>query len=113
MADVALPDVEEDQITTRMEGDNLLLLVKGATNPHKLCGAILNLVRGKSPHQIVVRAIGAGAVNQAVKGCAIARNLARTEEGIDITYGLDFASIRIHGEDRSAMTFVVNARPNG
>jgi hypothetical protein len=72
-----LPD--DDTLTARREGDEVILLVKGATSPHKLSGALLGYLREDDVRRIVARAIGAGAVNQAAKGCAIARMLAKQE----------------------------------
>ena len=101
----------EDEISTRKIGHETILLVKGATSPHQLSGALLNLIReGVGP--IVARAIGAGAVNQAAKGCAIACTLG-AQEGFDVTYRLRFEGVTIKGEPRSAMAFEVVAAPKG
>lgn len=55
-----------------MSTDLPLLKVAGNSAPQDLAAAIANhLYSGRS---VKVRAIGAGAVNQAVKGCAIAHN---------------------------------------
>lgn len=102
---------EDDQLTARREGDDVVLLVKGVTSPHKLSGALLNLIREGNCRPIA-RAIGAGAVNQATKGCAIARALAM-KEGFDVSYQIEFTSVRIKGEDRSAISFVLSTQRAG
>jgi stage V sporulation protein SpoVS len=98
---------DEDRLTARREGDEVILLVKGATSPHSLSGALLNFVR-EGEQTVIARAIGAGAVNQAAKGCAIARAMAK-QDGFDLTYALEFTGVKIKGEDRSAMSFIVRA----
>lgn len=55
-----------------MEGTEVILRVKGASSASALAAAISHGVYdGKS---ITLRAIGAGAVNQAIKGIAIAQS---------------------------------------
>lgn len=107
MTDVAPLPVDDDQLTARREGDEVILLVKGSTSPHSLSGALLKYIR-EGQLRVIARAIGAGAVNQAAKGCAIARALA-AQEGYDLVYALEFTGVTIKGEERSAMSFVVQA----
>jgi len=55
-----------------------LLLVASSSRPRTLAGAVAALVReGKKP---ILQAIGAAAVNQAVKGIAVARSYLREEQ---------------------------------
>jgi stage V sporulation protein S len=61
--------------------DNIILKASAKSNPVDLAGAIAGQIRehGKS----VINAIGAGAVNQAVKAIAIARSYV-VSSGIDL-----------------------------
>ena len=56
-----------------------------------------------------VQAIGAGAVNQAVKALAIARGYLEGD-GIDITCLPQFMEIDIDGQERTAVRFTVEPR---
>lgn len=51
-----------------------MLRVSGKTEPKKLAGAILHGIR-ENGGSIELMTIGAGAVNQAVKGIAVARRI--------------------------------------
>ncbi len=56
-----------------------------------------------------VQAIGAGAVNQAVKATAIARGYLH-EDGIDVICIPEFTSVEIDGKERTAIRLVVEPR---
>ena len=56
-----------------------------------------------------VQAIGAGAVNQAVKATAIARGYLELD-GIDIYCVPQFAEIMIDGQERTAIRLVIDVR---
>ncbi|OTA40413.1 MAG: stage V sporulation protein S, partial [Symbiobacterium thermophilum] len=56
-----------------------------------------------------VQAVGAGAVNQAVKAIAIARGYV-APNGIDLITIPAFAEIAIEGEERTAIRFIVEPR---
>jgi stage V sporulation protein S len=56
-----------------------------------------------------MQAIGAGAVNQAVKAIAIARGFV-APNGIDLVTIPAFAEIVIDGEERTAIKFIVEPR---
>lgn len=79
-----------------------LLRVGGSSNPQSV-GSILarSVVAGQSPK---VRAIGASAVNQAVKACAIARGFV-APRGIDLLFVIGFDDIEGEsGETISAIS---------
>ncbi len=57
-----------------------------------------------------VQAIGAGAVNQAVKALAIAHGYL-TGDGIDIVCTPFFTEVDIDGQERTAVRFSVELRP--
>ncbi|MEW5899452.1 MAG: stage V sporulation protein S [Bacillota bacterium] len=56
----------------------MFLKVSSRTEPKKLAGAIYHALK-ENDGKVQLQAIGAGAVNQAVKGVAIARGLAAPE----------------------------------
>ena len=56
-----------------------------------------------------MQAIGAGAVNQAVKAIAITRGYV-APNGIDLVCIPAFAEIEIDGEERTAIKFIVEPR---
>ena len=56
----------------------MVLRVSSKTEPKKLAGAIYRALK-QNGGEVCLQAIGAGAVNQAVKGVAIARGFAAPE----------------------------------
>ena len=56
-----------------------------------------------------MQAIGAGAINQAVKAIAIARGFV-APGGIDLVCIPAFTEITINGEERTAIRFIVEPR---
>jgi stage V sporulation protein S len=56
-----------------------------------------------------VQAIGAGAVNQAVKACAIARSFLEND-GLNIVCIPSFVEVVIDGKERTALRLVVEPR---
>ena len=56
-----------------------------------------------------MQAVGAGAVNQAVKAVAIARGFV-APNGLDLVCVPAFAEITIDGEERTAIKFIVGSR---
>ena len=81
--------------------------VSARSVPKAVAGAIAAIIReGRS---VEVQAVGAGAVNQAVKAIAIACVYMK-EENIEIATVPSFAGIEINGEERTAICFVVEKR---
>lgn len=77
------------------------------TNPNLLAGAIAGAMRESD--SVEIQAIGAGAVNQALKAVAIARGfLAPT--GQDLTCSPAFAHADINGTERTSMRILVHRR---
>jgi stage V sporulation protein S len=80
-----------------------IVKVSGTSNPQSV-GSIIarSVVAGQSPK---MRAIGASAVNQASKACAIARGFV-APRGIDLSFVIGFDDIKgENGEVISAITF--------
>jgi stage V sporulation protein S len=72
-----------------------------------VAGAIAGIMRDRGHAE--VQAIGASAVNQAVKAVAIARNYL-TLDGIDIVCMPEFVEVDIDGQERTAIKLVVEPR---
>jgi stage V sporulation protein S len=87
--------------------NNELLKVSAKSNPKSVAGAIAAVFREQG--RVELQAIGAGAVNQAVKAVAIARGFI-APSGIDLVMIPAFAEITIDLEERTAIKFVVEAR---
>ncbi len=72
-----------------------------------VAGAIAGVIR--EHNHADVQAIGAGAVNQAIKAIAIARGYLQPD-GLDIICIPGFVEIDVNGEDRTAIKFAVEVR---
>ena len=80
------------------------LKVSSKSNPNMVAGALAGIIReGKD---VCVQAIGAGAVNQAVKAIAIAGSFL-SEDKIEISCCPSFVDLAINGEERTAILFKV------
>lgn len=84
-----------------------VLKVSAKSNPKSVAGALAAVLREKSSAE--VQAVGAGAVNQAIKAIAITRGFV-APNGIDLIAIPAFAEITIDGEDRTAIKFIVEPR---
>ena len=84
-----------------------VLKVSAQSKPKSVAGALAAVVREKGSTEI--QAVGAGAVNQAVKAIAIARGYV-APNGIDLIAIPAFAEIIIDGEEKTAIRFIVEAR---
>ena len=77
-----------------------VLKVSARSNPNSVAGALAGVLREKGGAEI--QAIGAGALNQAVKAIAIARGFV-APGGIDLVSVPAFTDIEIEGEERTAI----------
>lgn len=84
-----------------------VLKVSAKSNPNSVAGALAGVVREKGSAEI--QAIGAGAINQAVKSVAIARGFV-APSGVDLICIPAFTDISIEGEERTAIKFIVQPR---
>ena len=99
----------ERMVTSNMheESDTELIRVSAKSRSTAVAGAIAGVIR---EHRVAeVQAIGAGAVNQAVKALAIARGYLE-EDNLDITFQPRFTEVEIEGNERTAVRFSVEAR---
>lgn len=88
------------------EQEDNILRVSAGSNPQAVASAIAHAIY--ETRTCKIRAVGAGAVNQAVKAIAIARGYA-APRGIDLTCIPGFASIESHDGQISAIVFTIQA----
>jgi stage V sporulation protein S len=90
-----------------MENNVKLLKVSSKSKPNSVAGAIAGMIRSNS--RVQIQTIGAGALNQAIKGIAIARGfIAPTgQELICIPY---FKDIEVNGEVKTAIVLTIESR---
>lgn len=84
-----------------------VLKVSAQSKPKSVAGALAAVLREKGTAEL--QAVGAGAVNQAVKAIAITRGFV-APNGIDLITVPAFAEIDIDGEERTAIKFIVEPR---
>ncbi|WP_404409295.1 stage V sporulation protein S [Jeotgalibacillus malaysiensis] len=84
-----------------------VLKVSSKSNPNSVAGALAGVLREKG--FVEVQAIGAGALNQAVKAVAISRGFV-APSGIDLICIPAFTDILIEGEERTAIKLIIEPR---
>lgn len=84
-----------------------VLKVSAKSKPKSVAGALAAVLREKGKAEL--QAVGAGAVNQAVKAIAITRGFV-APNGIDLISIPAFVEIEIEGEERTAIKFIVEPR---
>ena len=86
-----------------------ILKVSTKSSPSLLAGAIAGVIRESG--EVELQAIGAGAVNQAVKAIAIARGFMEAVD-VDLVCRPSFADIVLEGEEqRTAIRMIVETTP--
>lgn len=83
------------------------LKVSTKSNPNSVAGALAAIIKEKNI--VEIQAVGAGAINQAVKAVAIARGFI-APTGKDIVCIPAFTDIEIDGESRTAIKLIVQPR---
>lgn len=96
----------------KKEGNNIMekidvLKVSSKSNPNSVAGAIAAMV--KEYKKVELQAIGAGALNQAIKGIAIARGFV-APGGIDLICIPAFADVDVEGENRTGIKLIVKGK---
>ena len=84
-----------------------ILKVSTKSNPNSVAGAIAGIL--KEDRAVELQAIGAGAVNQAVKAIAIARGFVAPTGGNLICIPA-FVDVDINTEKRTAIKFIVKVQ---
>lgn len=94
----------EEQV--QLSPEEPFLRVSGGSNPQSVASAIAHAIYDN--RQVKLRAVGAGAVNQAVKALAIARGYV-APRGLDLTVKPGFTTIESRDGEISAIVFAVSA----
>lgn len=84
-----------------------VLKVSAKSSPNSVAGALAGVLRERGSAEI--QAIGAGAINQAVKAIAIARGFV-APSGMDLICVPAFCDIIIDGEERTAIKLIIEPR---
>jgi stage V sporulation protein S len=95
-----------DKETLTPAPEEEFLRVSAGSNPQAVASAIAHAVY--DTRSVKLRAVGAGAVNQAVKSIAIARGYA-APRGLDLTCKPGFTTITSHDGEISAIIFTITA----
>lgn len=84
-----------------------ILRISSKSNPNSVAGAIAGMV--KETTRAEMQAIGAGALNQAIKAVAIARGFV-APAGVDLVCIPAFAEVQVEGEERTGIKLIVESR---
>ncbi len=84
-----------------------IIKVAAQSRSTAVAGAIAGVVREHGRAEI--QAIGAGAVNQAIKAAAIARGFLKLD-GLDVVCIPSFADVEIGGQERTAIRISIEPR---
>lgn len=84
-----------------------VLKVSSKSNPNSVAGALAGVLREKGSAEI--QAIGAGALNQAIKSIAIARGFV-APSGMDLVCVPAFTDIEIEKEQKTAIKLIIEPR---
>ena len=91
----------EKHITTSV------LKVSAKSNPNSVAGALAAVLRERDAAEL--QAVGAGAINQAVKAVAIARSYLKASE-IDLACIPSFIDVEINGNERTGISLAIERR---
>ena len=83
------------------------LKISSKSNPNSVAGALAGVIREKGTAEI--QAIGAGALNQAIKSVAVARGFV-APSGMDLVCIPAFTEVEIDGEERTAIKLIVQPK---
>ncbi len=84
-----------------------VLRISTKSNPNSVAGAIAGLIKEKGKAEML--AIGAGALNQAVKAIAIARGFV-APSGVDLICIPAFTEIKIEEDERTGIKLLIEPR---
>jgi len=84
-----------------------IIKVSGTSRTSAVAGAIAGVFREN--HRAEVQAIGAIAVNQAVKALALSRGYLQ-EDGFEVVFISEFVDVQINDKIRTAIRFTVEER---
>lgn len=83
------------------------LKVSSKSNPNSIAGALANVLRENS--SVEIQAVGAGALNQAIKGIIIARGF-MAPSGKNIVCVPSFSEVVIENEERTAIKLLIETK---
>lgn len=89
------------------ESPMTIIKVSAQSRTSAVAGAIAGVIR--EHNRAEAQAIGAGAVNQAIKAVAIARGYLQ-EDGLDVICIPEFTTVDIEGKERTAIRLVIEPR---
>ena len=84
-----------------------VLKISSKSNPNSVAGAIAGLIKENTKAEM--QAIGAGALNQAIKAVAIARGYI-APSGVDLVCIPAFAEVQVEGEERTGIKLIIESR---
>jgi stage V sporulation protein S len=84
-----------------------VLKVSAKSNPNSVAGALAAVLRERDTAEL--QAVGAGAINQAVKAVAIARSYLKPSE-IDLVCVPSFIDVEINGNERTGISLAIERR---
>ena len=83
------------------------LKVSSKSNSNSIAGALANVLKDTS--LVEIQAVGAGALNQAIKGIIIARGFV-APSGKNLYCVPSFATVTIDNEERTAIKITIEAK---
>ncbi len=84
-----------------------VLKVSAKSSPNSVAGALAAVLRERDEAEL--QAVGAGAINQAIKAVAIARSYLKTSQ-IDLTCVPSFIDVEINGNERTGISLAIERR---
>jgi len=96
-----------DNWQQKRKGTMDTIKVKAVSRTAGVAGAIAGVIREEKYAE--VQAIGAGAVNQAVKALVLASNFLK-QDGIEVVFKPEFVNVEIDDKVRTAIKFIVMPR---
>lgn len=84
-----------------------IIRVRAVSRTAAVAGAIAGIFRDMKHAE--VQAIGAGAVNQAVKAMVLAKNFL-AQDGIEVVFTPEFVNVEIDGKVRTAIKFIIDVK---
>ena len=84
-----------------------ILKVSAKSNPNSVAGALAAVLRERETAEL--QAVGAGAINQAIKAVAIARSYLKAGQ-IDLACVPSFIDVEINGNERTGISLAIERR---
>ena len=84
-----------------------ILKVSSKSNPNSIAGALANILRDEK--SVEIQSVGAGSLNQAIKGIIIARGFI-APSGKNIYCIPSFSEVVIEGEERTAIKLLIETK---